>query len=67
MLKYHTTILRSSFCAPPWLLKMIGYLNWLQPYEDYALQARYFIAGLFVLAAICIVSSSFFIRYEDGS
>ncbi|XP_073997979.1 uncharacterized protein isoform X2 [Rhodnius prolixus] len=58
---------RSSFCAPPWLLKMIGYLNWLQPYEDYALQARYFIAGLFVLAAICIVSSSFFIRYEDGS
>ncbi|KAK9508864.1 hypothetical protein O3M35_006323 [Rhynocoris fuscipes] len=55
---------RSSFCAPPWLMKMIAYLNWLQPYEDYALHARYFVAGMFVFAAVCIVSSSFFISYD---
>ncbi|XP_014240896.1 uncharacterized protein LOC106661783 isoform X2 [Cimex lectularius] len=52
---------RSSFCAPPWMLKLMGYLEWLQPYENYALQARYFIAGVFVFFAIAIVSSSFFV------
>uniref|UniRef100_A0A0A9YUU8 Lymphoid-restricted membrane protein n=3 Tax=Lygus hesperus TaxID=30085 RepID=A0A0A9YUU8_LYGHE len=55
---------RSSFCAPPWVLKIMAYLQWLQPYEDFALQARYFLAGIFVLTAIGIVLSNFFVSQE---
>ncbi|BES99311.1 Hypothetical protein NTJ_12128 [Nesidiocoris tenuis] len=56
---------RSSFCAPPWVMKAMAYLHWLQPYEDFALQARYALAGVFVLTAIAIVVSNFFIVQES--
>lgn len=51
---------RTSFTAPLWVQKISKYLQWLQPYEDFALQVRYFIASLFVLAAFLIVAASFF-------
>ncbi|KAF6199660.1 hypothetical protein GE061_005958 [Apolygus lucorum] len=56
---------RSSFCAPPWVLKIMAYLQWLQPYEDFAMQARYILAGIFVLTAIGIVLSNFFVSQES--
>ncbi|CAH1400625.1 unnamed protein product [Nezara viridula] len=55
---------RSSFTSPLWLQKMSKYWHWLRPYEDYALQVRYFIASLFVLAAFFVMGASFFQSVE---
>jgi len=50
---------RSSFCGSPWVIKMVDKFNWMAPYENYALQVRYAVAGVLVALALGILSSSF--------
>ncbi|KAL1116237.1 hypothetical protein AAG570_005732 [Ranatra chinensis] len=49
---------RSSFACCVWLEDRRW--DWLRPLlDDYALQARYFLAALFVLAALAVVAGGF--------